>query len=134
MLHIDILDGYFSPSMPLGFEVVRQLRKKTDLFFDCHVMAEKPDYFIGELLDIGVDHITLHAETCPHIDAVLNRIHESGCLAGLALKPSTPLNVLEYAVEKLDSVLLMLINPGYASNKNEAQIAYAGRKIKDLKK
>jgi ribulose-phosphate 3-epimerase len=134
MLHIDILDGYFSPSMPLGFETVKQLRKKTGMFFDCHIMTEKPDYFIGELLDIGVQHVTFHAETCSHIDGIINRLHDAGCRAGVALKPSTPLSILEYVIEKCDSILLMLINPGYASSKNELQMSYAGRKIKELRK
>jgi len=134
MLHVDILDGHFSPSMPLGLETVRQLRKKTDLFFDCHVMTEKPEYFVNELLDIGVQHISFHAETCPHIDGMLNRIHNAGVLAGVALKPSTPLSVLDYVIEKCDAVLLMLINPGYASSKNEGQAAYADRKIRDLRR
>jgi ribulose-phosphate 3-epimerase len=134
MLHIDILDGHFSPSMPLGFETVKQLRKKTNLFFDCHVMAEEPDYFIDELLEIGVQHICFHAETCPHIDGMLNKIHDAGVLAGVALKPSTPINILEYVIEKCDSILLMLINPGYASSKNEKQVLYANKKIMDLRR
>jgi ribulose-phosphate 3-epimerase len=134
MLHIDILDGYFSPSMPLGFETVKQLRKKTDMFFDCHVMTKRPDYFIGELLGIGVQHITFHAETCSHIDGMLNKIHDAGVLAGIALKPATPLSIIDYVIEKCDSILLMLINPGYASSKNESQVSYARKKIIALKK
>lgn len=57
MLHVDILDGHFSPSMPLGLDTVRQLRAKTDLQFDCHVMVTEPDYFVDELLDIGVTRL-----------------------------------------------------------------------------
>jgi len=134
MIHIDIVDGYFSPSMPLGLDTVRQLRKKTDLPFDCHVMASEPDYFISELLDIGVQQIVFHAETEPHIDGMLNRIHAAGVRAGVALKPATPVTVLDYVIEKCDTVLLMLINPGYAFLKGEKQVDYADRKIKDLKK
>jgi ribulose-phosphate 3-epimerase len=134
MLHIDILDGYFSPSMPLGFETVKQLRTKTDMFFDCHVMVHEPEYFVNELLAIGVQHISFHAETCSHIDGMLNKIHDAGVLAGVALKPSTSLSTIEYVLEKCDSILLMLINPGYASNANEGQITYAKRKINDLRK
>lgn len=133
MLHVDILDGHFSPSMPLGLDTVRQLRAKTDLQFDCHVMVTEPDYFVDELLDIGVDQIVFHAETQPHIDGMLNRIHAKGVRAGVALKPSTPLIELEYVLEKCDTVLLMLINPGYAFVKGEQQVAYAQRKIKELR-
>ncbi|MBQ6434733.1 MAG: ribulose-phosphate 3-epimerase [Synergistaceae bacterium] len=133
MLHVDILDGHFSPSMPLGLDTVRQLRAKTNLEFDCHIMVTEQDYFVDELLDIGVQQIVFHAETQPHIDGMLNRIHAKGVRAGVALKPSTPLSVLEYVIEKCDTVLLMLINPGYAFVKGEKQTSYAERKIKDLR-
>lgn len=133
MLHVDILDGHFSPSMPLGLDTVRQLRAKTNLEFDCHIMVTEQDYFVDELLDIGVQQIVFHAETQPHIDGMLNRIHAKGVRAGVALKPSTPLSVLEYVIEKCDTILLMLINPGYAFVKGEKQTSYAERKIKDLR-
>lgn len=134
MLHVDILDGHFSPSMPLGLDTVRQLRAKTDMFFDCHVMVTEQDYFVDELLDMGVDQIVFHGETQPHIDGMLNRIHAKGVKAGVALKPSTSLTELEYVLDKCDTVLLMLINPGYAFVKGEKQVAYADRKIRELRK
>ena len=134
MLHVDILDGHFSPSMPLGLDTVRQLRAKTDIACDCHVMVTEQDYFVDELLDIGVEQIVFHAETQPHIDGMLNRIHERGVRAGVALKPATPLSELDYVLEKCDTVLLMLINPGYAFVKGEKQTSYAERKVKDLRR
>ena len=133
VLHVDILDGHFSPSMPLGLDTVRQLRQKTDMFFDCHVMVENQDFFVDELLDIGVQQIVFHAETQPHIDGMINRIHAKGVKAGIALKPSTPLSTVEYVLDKCDSVLLMLINQGYAFLKGEKQVAYADRKIRQLR-
>lgn len=133
MLHVDILDGHFSPSMPLGLDTVRQLRGRTGLFFDCHLMVTEQDYFVDELLDIGVEQIVFHAETQPHIDGMLNRIHAAGAKAGVALKPATPLSQLEYVLEKCDTVLLMLINPGYASAKGESQVPYAARKVRQLR-
>ena len=133
VLHVDILDGHFSPSMPLGLDTVRQLRQKTDMFFDCHVMVENQDFFVDELLDIGVQQIVFHAETQPHIDGMINRIHAKGVKAGIALKPSTPLSTVEYVLDKCDSVLLMLINPGYAFLKGEKQVAYADKKIRQLR-
>lgn len=133
ILHVDILDGHFSPSMPLGLDTVRQLRARTNLQFDCHVMVTEQDYFVDELLDIGVEQIVFHAETQPHIDGMLNRIHAKGVRAGVALKPSTPLSVLDYILDKCDTVLLMLINPGYAFVKGEQQVSYAKQKIRDLR-
>lgn len=132
MLHIDILDGHFSPSMPLGLDTVRQLRKKTDLFFDVHLMATAHDFFVEELLDIGVQQLVFHGEMEPHIDNRLNQIRARGVKAGVALKPATPLSALDYVLEKCDAVLLMLINPGYAQSKSEGQVPYADRKVREL--
>ena len=134
LLHIDILDGHFSPSIPLGFETVKQLRAITDLPFECHVMTEDPEYFIDELLDIGVQQIVFHIETAKHIDGLINKIHSRGVRAGVALKPATSLYQLEYIIYKCDAILLMQINPGYASVKGEARVQYADQKIKRLRK
>lgn len=132
LLHIDILDGHFSPSMPLGFEVVRQIREETKLLMECHVMADPPEYFVEELINIGVDQIVFHIETASHVDGLISRIHKAGIRAGVALKPSTPLNTLEYILNCCDAVLLMQINPGYASSKGENKVAYSDMKIHDL--
>jgi len=118
--------------MPLGLYTVRQLRSRTKLFFDCHLMVTEQDYFVEELLDLGADQIVFHAETQPHIDGMLNRIHAAGVKAGVALKPATPLSALDYVIEKCDTVLLMLINPGYASSRAEGQVPYGGRKVREL--
>lgn len=134
VLHVDLLDGYFSPSMPIGLDVVRQLRKKTNLEFDVHIMVNSADYFIDELLDIGVQQIVFHAENEPHIDRRLNMIHDYGVRAGVALRPATSLTALDYVLEKCDTVLLMLINPGYAGHAGERQVPYAARKIRELRK
>lgn len=133
LLHVDILDGHFSPSMPLGFETVKQLRNVTNLAFECHVMADPPEYFVDELLKIGVEQIVFHLETAPHADGLINKIHRAGVRAGVALKPSTPLSAVEYILEKCDAVLLMQINPGYASYQGEMRTSYADRKILDLR-
>lgn len=132
MLHVDILDGHFSPSMPLGLDTVRQLRKKTEMFFDVHVMTTAHDFFISELLDIGVQSIVFHGEMEPHMDYRLNQIRKAGVKAGVAMKPATPLSSLDYVLEKCDGVLLMLINPGYAQERSEGQVPYASRKVREL--
>lgn len=133
-LHIDIVDGRFSPSMPLGLEMLRQLRQKTTLPFDAHVMAIEPDFIIDELLDIGVDQLCIHVETTHHIDHYINKIQARGVRAGVALNPATPLSVLEYVIGKCDYVLLMLINAGYAHLAKERQVPYARVKIENLRR
>jgi ribulose-phosphate 3-epimerase len=132
-VHIDVIDGHFSPSMPLGIETIAHLRRKTDLAFDVHVMAARHDYFIDALLDIGVQQLTFQVESEPHVDRMLSRIRAAGVRAGVALKPSTPLSTLEYVLERCDTVLLMLTNPGYAGAPGETQVPYAERKILALR-
>lgn len=132
MLHVDILDGHFSPSMPLGLDTVKQLAKRTSLELEAHVMVKEPQFFVDELIEAGVSQIVFHAETCDHVDGMLNYIHSKGIRAGVALKPATPLCQLEYVLDKCDAVLLMLINPGFAQMKGEAQTDYAARKIREL--
>ena len=134
MLHVDILDGYFSPSMPLGLDTVKQLRDRTSLVLESHLMAQDPQFFVDELLEAGVDQIVFQIETAKHVDMLLNYIHAHGVRAGVALKPATPLSDLEYILEKCDAVLLMLINPGFAQMKGEAQVPYANRKVRELSK
>lgn len=132
LLHVDILDGHFSPSMPIGLDTVRQLRKKTQIPFDVHLMVTKQEFFIRELIDIGVQQILFHPETADHSDHLLNMIKSAGIRAGLALKPETPVGNLQYLIEKCDAVLLMQINPGFAGYKHEEKVPYADRKIKDI--
>ena len=133
LLHIDILDGHFSPSLPIGIDTVMQLRRKTELPFDAHIMVTEPDYFVDAMLDIGVEQLTLQCETTPHLDRWLNHIKSRGVRTGIALKPATPLLSIDYALEIADCVLLMLINPGFASASTEHQVPYAARKIRDLR-
>jgi ribulose-phosphate 3-epimerase len=131
MLHIDIIDGYFSPSMPLGLDVVRALRKKTDMPFDFHIMAKENDFFVDEIMDIGATQICFHYESEIHVDRLLNKIRKAGIKAGVALIPSTPVSVLEYVISQCDFVMLALINPGYAGDGAEKQVPYALKKVSD---
>lgn len=131
-LHIDIIDGSFSPSMPLGIDTVKQLRQITDMDFDVHIMANNNEFFIQEMLKIGVQQISFHLETSIHIDRYTNMIRKNGVKVGVAINPATPLSVLDYVLPQTDTVLLMLINPGFATNKNENQVFYAVKKVRDL--
>ncbi|MEI6083151.1 MAG: ribulose-phosphate 3-epimerase [Verrucomicrobiota bacterium] len=113
-LHFDVMDAHFVPNMPLGLETIRQLRPKSAMPFDVHLMVDNNDFFIRELLGIGVQSITIHTESATHLDRLLNLIRGAGVKAGVALNPATPLPVLDYVLESLDYVLLMTVNPGFA--------------------
>jgi ribulose-phosphate 3-epimerase len=114
MLHMDVMDARFVPNMPLGLALIEALAPKTRLPIDVHLMVEDNDFFIGLLEKSRVAQISVHAESCPHLDRTLSRIRETGANAGVALNPTTPLDTLDYVLERLDYVLLMTVNPGFA--------------------
>ncbi|GGN64078.1 MULTISPECIES: ribulose-phosphate 3-epimerase [Oceanobacillus] len=131
-LHLDLIDGHFSPSMPLGIDTIKQLRKITDMNFDVHIMSHNNEFFIEEMVKVGVQQITFHIESSTHIDRNIQLIKKNGIKAGVALNPSTSLTVLDYVLPECDTILLMLINPGFATDKNEQKVAYSIQKVKDL--
>lgn len=132
-LHVDLIDGHFSPSMPMGIEVVQQARTRTDLPFDVHLMVQNNEFFIREMLKVDVRRISFHYESAFHVDRLLSVIRDHGVQAGIALTPTTPFSVLEYCLDRLDFVLLMLINPGFAGQKGESQVPYARRRVSDCR-
>ena len=117
MLHMDIMDGHFVPNAAMGLGVVEALAEKTALPIDVHLMVEDNDFFVGLLQNLPIYQISVHYESCKHLDRTLSRIRETGAKAGLAINPATPLDVLDYALERLDYVLIMSVNPGFAGQK-----------------
>ena len=114
LLHMDVMDARFVPNMPLGLALIEALAPKTRLPIDVHLMVEDNDFFIGLLEKSRVAQISVHAESCLHLDRTLSRIRETGAKVGVALNPTTPLDTLDYVLERLDYVLLMTVNPGFA--------------------
>ncbi len=112
-LHLDIMDGNFVPNLSFGPPVVEALRGKTPLPFDAHLMVVNPELFIPLFAGIGVERITIHAETTWHLHRLVQQIREKGIEAGVALNPTTPLSWLDLVLPDLDFVLLMTVNPGY---------------------
>lgn len=129
-LHVDIIDPHFSPSMPIGLSTVEQLKHKTDMAFDVHVMSTMNEFFVRQLIAISPASIVFHYETTLHIEKMLQLIKEAGCKTGIALNPATPIDALKYVIKDCDYILLMLINPGYADGKSEAMVPYAMEKIR----
>ena len=117
LIHLDIMDGNFVPNLTFGPGVVKSLRPHTKLPFDAHLMVNNPDEMIPWFIAAGADIITVHAETCPHLDKTLHTIRAYGLKAGVALNPATPETVLEYVLDKLDMVLVMSVNPGFGGQK-----------------
>lgn len=117
MIHIDVMDGHFVPNLTFGPPVVAALRKVTKLTFDVHLMVENPQDLVVPFAKAGADIITVHAETTPHLNRLIQSIKEEGVKAAVALNPSTPLNMVEEVLEDLDMILLMSVNPGFGGQK-----------------
>ncbi len=130
-LHIDVMDGMFVPSISFGFPVIRSLRPVSDAVFDVHLMIEEPDRYLKDFKDAGADIITVHAESCKHLERTISHIHELGAKAGVALNPATPLSVLDYVLPEVDMVLIMSVNPGFGGQKF---IDFSFDKIRELRK
>ncbi len=129
-LHIDIMDGQFVPSISMGIPVISSIRKRTDLFFDVHIMALDPTALIEDFAKAGADLITVHAEACPNLDRTLRLIREKGCKVGVAINPATSVHVLENVLEIVDMVLIMTVNPGFGG---QAYIPYCANKVRQIR-
>lgn len=116
-IHIDVMDGHFVPNLTFGPPVIKAVRDRTDKVFDCHLMIEPVDPYLGAFADAGCDIITVHAEATKHLDRSLQAIRDLGKKAGVSLNPSTPENVIEYVLDRLDLILLMTVNPGFGGQK-----------------
>lgn len=113
MLHIDVMDGMFVPSISLGFPVIESIRKKSNMIFDVHLMIREPERYVERFAESGADIITVHAEACLHLHRTIGQIKQLGKKCGVALNPATPLSALDYVLEDVDMVLLMTVNPGF---------------------
>ena len=129
-LHLDVMDGAFVPSISFGMPVIQSLRKNSNMTFDVHLMIEDPDRYLDEFAAIGADILTVHAEACTHLDRTIQKIHQLGQTAGVALNPATPLSVIEWVLPEVDMVLLMSVNPGFGGQK---YIPYVTDKIRALR-
>lgn len=130
-VHIDVMDGMFVPSISFGMPVIKSIRECSERIFDVHLMIEEPIRYIGEFAEAGADLITVHAESCKHLDRTIEAIKEKGLLAGVALNPATPLSAISYILPKVDMVLIMTVNPGFGG---QTLIPYTVDKVRDLKK
>ena len=130
-IHIDVMDGMFVPNITLGAPVVKSLRKYTDRILDVHLMIEEPDRYVEDFAKAGADIITVHAEACRHLDRTVAHIKELGTMAGVAINPATPIEVLRHVIDQVDMVLIMTGNPGYGGQK---LIPYTLEKVTELRR
>jgi len=129
MLHLDVMDGHFVPNFTIGPPVVKSIRKITRLTLDVHLMIMDPDRYAPMFIEAGADQVSVHQETCPHLDRTLRMIQSEGARAGVVLNPATPVTTLADILDVADYVLIMSVNPGFGGQRF---IPNALRKIRTL--
>ena len=118
IVHFDVMDNHFVPNLTIGPLICEALRKHgIEAPIDVHLMVEPVDRIIPDFAKAGASYITFHPEASRHIDRSLALIREEGCKAGLVFNPATPLDCLNYVIDKVDMVLLMSVNPGFGGQK-----------------
>ena len=117
VIHVDVMDGHFVPNISIGIPVVESLRKATRLPLDVHLMIERPEEYIEDFVRAGATRVLVHQEATVHLDRALSMIREHGAEAGAAINPATPVLMLSDVLDKLDTVLVMSVNPGFGGQK-----------------
>jgi ribulose-phosphate 3-epimerase len=130
VLHVDVMDGHFVPNISIGVPVVASLRKATQLRLDVHLMIEAPERYIEMFAAAGATRILVHQEATPHLDRALRAIREHGAEAGAAINPATPVAMLGEILDRVDTVLVMSVNPGFGGQRF---IPGAYAKIRELR-
>ncbi|WP_318344290.1 ribulose-phosphate 3-epimerase [Flagellimonas baculiformis] len=128
--HLDIMDGMFVPNISFGMPVVEAIAKHAKKPLDTHLMIVDPDRYIKTFAELGVAHLTVHYEVCPHLHRTLQAIKAEGMKAGVAINPHTSINLLEDTIQDIDIVLVMSVNPGFGG---QSFIENTYQKVKDLK-
>ena len=128
--HIDVMDGHFVPNITIGAPVVKSLKNKVKSKLDVHLMIENPDRYICDFIDAGADIITFHIEaTSDKTKKCIEMIKQANGLAGIAIKPKTPVSAMEEFISLVDMVLVMTVEPGFSGQKFMPD---AAEKIKEV--
>lgn len=116
-LHIDVMDGLFVPSLSFGMPVITSLRKKTDIFFDVHIMIQEPERYAARFVECGADLVTFHLEATEYVQETIDMIRQAGAKVGISIKPGTPATAVLPWLEQVDMVLVMTVEPGFGGQK-----------------
>ncbi len=114
LVHVDVMDGHFVPNLSFGIPVLKAIHSHTKLPLDLHLMVSNPDRLLDDYLAAGASRVIVHWEAAVHLDRLLERIRKAGALAGVAINPATPVEILVDALPRLDYVLVMSVNPGFS--------------------
>lgn len=116
-IHVDVMDGRFVPNLTFGAKVIETLRRLTSLPLDVHLMVVEPEKYFETFAAAGASVLTIHQEAAPHLHRQLHHIRELGCKAGVAINPSTPVEMLRDVTGEIDLLLVMSVNPGFGGQK-----------------
>ena len=117
-IHFDVMDNHYVPNLTIGPLVCAALRKAgIKAPIDVHLMISPVDQLVPEFAKAGASYISFHPEATRHVDRTIQLIRDSGCKPGLVFNPATPLNWLDYVIDKIDLVLVMSVNPGFGGQK-----------------
>jgi ribulose-phosphate 3-epimerase len=117
-VHFDVMDNHYVPNLTIGPLVCEALRKAGIVApIDVHLMVSPVDGIVGDFVKAGATYISFHPEATQHVDRTIQLIRDSGCKPGLVFNPATPLDWLDYVIEKLDLILIMSVNPGFGGQK-----------------
>ena len=132
-LHIDVMDGHFVPNITIGAPVVKDLKKYSNLIFDCHLMISEPQKYIEDFAKAGADIITFHYEaTKENTDNVISQIKDLGIKVGLSVKPKTPVkDVIKY-LSDIDLFLVMTVEPGFGGQKFMEDAALKIKEVREI--
>ena len=114
LIHIDVMDGHFVPNITIGADIVRAVKKITNLPLDVHLMIERPEFFIDQFVEAGANWISVHLEACAHLHRTVHMIkNKQDIKVGVAVNPATALTNLVNVLDYLDFILIMSVNPGF---------------------
>ena len=130
-IHFDVMDNHYVPNLTFGPMVCQALRKHTTAPIDVHLMVQPVDALAQAFCKAGADLVSFHPDASAHVDRTLQLIKGEGKLAGLAFNPATPLDVLEWVIDKVDLVLVMSVNPGFGG---QSFIDSALRKVEQARR
>ncbi|WRS26667.1 ribulose-phosphate 3-epimerase [Oscillospiraceae bacterium MB08-C2-2] len=131
MIHLDVMDGHFVPNISFGMPVIAALRKKSDAFFDVHLMISRPLTYGADFVKAGADRVTFHLEAEDETAAVLDELDRLGVEAGISLKPGTPAEAVFPYLERLKMVLVMTVEPGFGGQSFMADMLPKIRAIRE---
>ena len=116
-IHVDVMDGHFVPNITIGPMVTEVVRQATSLPVDVHLMIEQPERYLDAFAGAGASVLTVHVETCPHLNRTVERIRELGVSPGVCVNPATPVETLHEIIPLVDLVLVMSVNPGFGGQR-----------------